>query len=734
MARAARHAIGGYRYVRQGPSDDQPFEPPAVEDRRGSIHLISIGLSILLVAAGAVLLLMSEQGKDLLVLTGDDGAKGLQLVAGVDLLFAIIAMQLVSALELTKRRTLLYLAVAAAVFPSALLLLQNESVGMILITLLACSLFNMACVPWAARIFDGYALPLVCVIAVVFLALAGFWPSMIGAWFGSALVLCLTLSAYMTLLHGQARLSIKLAGTGEAGGMLTWWVITSLPLFLLAAVSFMVATTSTYWGMPYFDRVRTIAKTAPSPLPDLAQTYRSWLERNAGSPPAAGSATQPRQLVLVAAAGGGIRASYWTARLLAEIAGKAPEIETRLFAASGVSGGSLGLGVFYAALAEGPERCGKGGLRCIAQFHETDFLAAPLAATIVGIPGNMLIPLAPMPSRSFALETIWERAWRTALAPNSEPGDRLAEPLGKLSSPSAGPILVLNATSASSGDRLVSASIGTRGWFDPVGACQVNLAEHLSLPLSAGIGASARFPVITEWGWFDAKGVPGCDDYEGVADGGFYDNYGAATLLDLLNGIARIRAADAASQGTVPAIKPIVIQITSDPDAASACVLSLLDRDGPPDFAECGRKAREEAVPAPNGWWFYRPFFNSNEEAKAFTSGLWRNTAYAPGTLGYPGLLSVFMRSRMASGIRVAKLLRATMLDPRTGGCYYHFSMTGLEGVPLGWALSSSARKTIDASLASDHNRATMAALIAELGHPSPQCGYPEAAASGLAP
>jgi hypothetical protein len=309
--------------------------------------------------------------------------------------------------------------------------------------------------------------------------------------------------------------------------------------------------------------------------------------------------------------------------------------------------------------------------------------------------------------------------------------NRLAEPIGKMSaSPGSGPILILNATSVSSGDRLVSASIGTHDWLAPTGSCQVNLAERLSLPLSAAIGASARFPGVTDWGWFNAEGVPGCDEYEGVADGGFYDNYGATTLLDLIGGLKRVTAGGAPPPGKGPAIKPIVIQITSDPDATSACVLSLLDRDGPPDFEECGKKARQEATPDPNGWWAYRPFFNTDEEAKAYTSRLWRNTTYAPGSLRYPGLLSVFMRSRAASGIRVAQQLRATTLDPRTGGCYYHFSMTGLDGIPLGWTLSFSAQERIDKSLTSERNRATMAALIAELQHPSPRCGSPEASAS----
>jgi len=68
-------------------------------------------------------------------------------------------------------------------------------------------------------------------------------------------------------------------------------------------------------------------------------------------------------VVIVAAEGGGIRAAYWTATLLAAIQEKEPRFARHVYAISGVSGGSVGALVFDALLAQGP---GAGGRLCDA--------------------------------------------------------------------------------------------------------------------------------------------------------------------------------------------------------------------------------------------------------------------------------------------------------------------------------------------------------------------------------
>ena len=61
---------------------------------------------------------------------------------------------------------------------------------------------------------------------------------------------------------------------------------------------------------------------------------------------------QGKPIVIVSAAGGGIRAAAWTALVLGTLQDHAP-LNAHLFAASGVSGGSLGLAVYASSLADG---------------------------------------------------------------------------------------------------------------------------------------------------------------------------------------------------------------------------------------------------------------------------------------------------------------------------------------------------------------------------------------------
>lgn len=86
-------------------------------------------------------------------------------------------------------------------------------------------------------------------------------------------------------------------------------------------------------------------------------------------------------IVIVAASGGGIKASYWTAKVLGRATDLAPSLRDQLLVASGVSGGSLGLALYRGLLSTPSPRCDAdepGGPleRCVAAFHRQDLLPA----------------------------------------------------------------------------------------------------------------------------------------------------------------------------------------------------------------------------------------------------------------------------------------------------------------------------------------------------------------------
>src|SRR4030088_2025031 len=132
----------------------------------------------------------------------------------------------------------------------------------------------------------------------------------------------------------------------------------------------------------------------------LEEALKGWRERNRDCEPPLG---KPLPIVLVAAAGGGVRASYWTSLILSRATDQAPILRQRLFMGSGVSGGSLGLAIYRALLELETPRCGQQSEISlesrVALFHQNDFLAGLLAETLTGSILRSFVPI-PFPDRS----------------------------------------------------------------------------------------------------------------------------------------------------------------------------------------------------------------------------------------------------------------------------------------------------------------------------------------------
>ncbi len=137
--------------------------------------------------------------------------------------------------------------------------------------------------------------------------------------------------------------------------------------------------------------------------------------------------------LIVATAGGGIRAAYWTATVLEhleedfEIEGGS--VRPYLFAISGVSGGSVGATAFEAALTQRDEnRCtpdkpgdtaGKSGDKACplaTDFLKEDFLAPALASLVFQDAPSSFLPDFGQGDRGTALERSFEHASNNLLA------------------------------------------------------------------------------------------------------------------------------------------------------------------------------------------------------------------------------------------------------------------------------------------------------------------------------
>ena len=203
------------------------------------------------------------------------------------------------------------------------------------------------------------------------------------------------------------------------------------------------------------------AATSPDQRPTVAAAARAWYAQ-AKSAYGKAHGEGPVPMLIVATAGGGIRAAYWTATVLERLEADFKDqggVRPYLFAISGVSGGSVGATAFDAALRKRDEN------QCMAvnqatrrarsrrTFLKEDFLAPAVASLVfMDAPSSFLPDLGSGRSRLGARKR----------ASNTQADGLLARPFlsffhfAKDSVANKGqeswrPILLLNATHEESG-------------------------------------------------------------------------------------------------------------------------------------------------------------------------------------------------------------------------------------------------------------------------------------------
>jgi hypothetical protein len=327
--------------------------------------------------------------------------------------------------------------------------------------------------------------------------------------------------------------------------------------------------------------------SSPDERPSVAAAARAWYDQAK----AAYSKTHgevPVPMLIVATAGGGIRAAYWTATVLERLAGdleKEGGVRPYLFAISGVSGGSVGAVAFDAALAQRDESQCKAGdvVACprATAFLTADFLAPALASLVfVDTPSSFLLDIG-QGDRGTALERSFETA----------SGGLLTRPFLSLfpykkDSAAKGqapwrPILLLNATHEETGKRIITGHvlIERNVFIDSLDALHV-----LGKDVRASTAAhnSARFSYISPAGDLG-------DKHGSVIDGGYFENYGALSAFELA------RAARLELKGK---IKLVILMISSDPDLMQSHSLVRIKevKDGPECFPSvAGREGTSSA-------------------------------------------------------------------------------------------------------------------------------------------
>lgn len=261
-------------------------------------------------------------------------------------------------------------------------------------------------------------------------------------------------------------------------------------------------------------------------------------------------------VIIVAAEGGGIRAAYWTSAVLAQLEDQSPSdvpLSDFVFGISSVSGGSLGASVYAAMTAQGGENFSDRS----AQTLSRDFLGPTLVTFMFPDLLQRFLPLPVFEDRAMTLEQSFERAWRETAG-----DDKFEVPFLELwRGRRQPPFLFINSTMVETGERLVYAPFPIAGMLDARDGRAV-LGD--SVPLSTVVHNSARFPYVSPAGLARRQDTATADQREHwvrLVDGGYFENSGSQTALELLSFVQRERADILARHGVE--LVPFVIQITN---------------------------------------------------------------------------------------------------------------------------------------------------------------------------
>ena len=300
----------------------------------------------------------------------------------------------------------------------------------------------------------------------------------------------------------------------------------------------------------------------------MSAVFSSWVTRAPGEP------GKPVPVIVAAAEGGGIRAAYWTSLVLHHLA-DIPDADVmfprRLFAISSVSGGSFGAAV-YAGLRRDPTSQPPRP-QIASEILQERFLA-PMVAKLVA--GDFLQWFLPVPIRSFDRSSAMETAFAAAYNEHVH-HDSMVEKFTEFRPERADdvPVLLLNSTSVQLGRRIVTSPYP---W--PLSDVSVEEQDPIDfhkltgrdVSVATAVHNTARFPYISAAGRLRAKNG---EHLGHLVDGGYFENTGADTLIDLLRYL---------KQSASPLnMRFIVVALLNSPPEASSS-----DRSGADSVARNG--------------------------------------------------------------------------------------------------------------------------------------------------
>lgn len=401
------------------------------------------------------------------------------------------------------------------------------------------------------------------------------WPAQVGTRLGTLGVLDAALALGVLGLGGLVAIALRAEPIAVDQVSATKKRLVTLPGITVLAVALGAANLADTVG-DYHD-VRTLAGPAPVSR-TLADHFTAWTNAAAacrtGTPPPPPSPLAPppspasqriQPMVFVAAAGGGMRAAYWTEKALLQLTGRAAGEDAAtarcrhdsVFEVSAVSGGGVGSALWsvrdrVAGRDDAPYATDIANQRALASIGAA-WIFRDGVRTLSGLDFTW-------PDRA----AVMEDSWRRSLAPRIDLGQPVL-PVSELWQP----LLLLNGTDLQTGCRVViapiapanppdlprhCADVGDRGadmpgaYFAPefldTAQCRSG-SGNLSVATAALL--AARFPYVTPTGSMYACSTEPAGQKPKVVriqvgDGGYLENTGLQAVLQTWRAIAPLVA------------------------------------------------------------------------------------------------------------------------------------------------------------------------------------------------
>jgi hypothetical protein len=328
------------------------------------------------------------------------------------------------------------------------------------------------------------------------------------------------------------------------GSWIVYWAdLYRVPLF---AILLLLAIVFSFFNDNHAIRKLPLDAGTAAGRESLDATYTKWLIKLQAKYPH--ETNQP--VYVVATEGGGIRAAYWTASVLTALQDAAPQFADHVFAISGVSGGSLGATVFTSLVADGNRATAVSD--CAArntgdqqktfrfaaqQVLSYDFLAPTLASLLHADLVQRFLPVGFIPDRAKALETGWERGWRTHIrSANGADDDFFSSGFAKMYADRRNtllPSLFLNGTIVERGNRSITSNCVIDGDIPTSYDTLTDLNSDVRL--STASLNSARFTYVSPAGSILNPGL-----IEHLVDGGYFENSGGQTAADIIHRLQQL--------------------------------------------------------------------------------------------------------------------------------------------------------------------------------------------------